>query len=182
MAIMVGTGLAAKRGILFKNAVALETSARITTVVMDKTGTLTSGEPEVSDVVTGGVAEGELLALAAAVERESEHPLARAVVRRADGNGATAARAEAFEAVPGQGALATVGDRRVAVGNQRLMEREKVRLDALEARRGELAAEGKTVMYVAVDGRAAGLLAIADAARPTRSRRWTRFVELMSRS
>src|SRR2546429_4626763 len=103
MAIMVGTGLAAKRGILFKNAVALETSARITTVVMDKTGTLTRGEPEVSDVVTGGVAEGELLALAAAVERESEHPLARAVGRRAGGGRAPAGRARAFEPRAGAG-------------------------------------------------------------------------------
>ena len=83
-AIMVGTGLGAKRGVLFKNAAALETSAHIDTVVMDKTGTLTKGEPEVTDVVADGLSENELLALAAAVERESEHPLAQAVVRRAD--------------------------------------------------------------------------------------------------
>ena len=80
-AIMVGTGLGAKRGVLFKNATALETSARIDTVVMDKTGTLTKGEPEVTDVVADGIAEDELLALVAAVERESEHPLAGAIVR-----------------------------------------------------------------------------------------------------
>ena len=83
-AIMVGTGLGAQRGVLFKNATALETSARIDTVVMDKTGTLTKGEPEVTDVVVDGLDEDELLALAAAVERESEHPLAAAVVRYAD--------------------------------------------------------------------------------------------------
>ena len=83
-AIMVGTGLGAKRGVLFKNATALETAAQIDTVVMDKTGTLTKGEPEVTDVVADGVSEQELLALAAAVERESEHPLAQAVVRCAD--------------------------------------------------------------------------------------------------
>ncbi len=166
-AIMVGTGLGAKRGILFKNAMALETSAGIQAVVMDKTGTLTRGEPEVTDVVTDGLPANELLSLTAAVERESEHPLAQAVVRRADADGAARVRAERFEAVPGQGALAVVGGRRVAVGNLRLMEREEVALGGLETRRAELAAEGKTVVCVSVDVRAAGLLAIADAARPT---------------
>jgi P-type Cu2+ transporter len=166
-AIMVGTGLGAKRGILFKNAMALETSARIQVVVMDKTGTLTKGEPDVVDVVADGVPEVELLSLAAAVERDSEHPLAQAVVRRGDADGTAPATAARFEAVPGHGALATVSGRGVAVGNARLMEREEVRLGALEARGQELAAEGKTVVYVAVDGRAAGLLAIADAPRPT---------------
>src|SRR6266566_8841906 len=147
-AIMVGTGLGAKRGILFKNAVALETSARIQTVVMDKTGTLTRGEPELTDVVADGLTEAELLSLAAAVERESEHPLAQAVVQRAEADGGARAIAEHFEAVPGHGAVATVAGRRVAVGNARLMEREEVWLGALEARREELAAEGKTVVCV----------------------------------
>jgi Cu2+-exporting ATPase len=166
-AIMVGTGLGARRGIFFKNAMALEASARVQTVVMDKTGTLTRGEPEVTDVVADGLPEAELLTLAAAVERESEHPLAGAVVRRAEADGATVSPAERFEAVPGHGATAIVDRRRVAVGSLRLMEREEVRPGALEARRTELAAQGKTVVYVAVDGRAAGLLAIADAPRPT---------------
>jgi Cu2+-exporting ATPase len=166
-AIMVGTGLGAKRGILFKNAMALETSARVQAVVMDKTGTLTKGEPEVTDVVADGIPEQELLSLAAAVERESEHPLAEAVVRRADADGVERRRAEDFEAVPGHGALATVEGRRLAVGNERLMEREEVRLGELEARRRELAAEGKTAVCVAVDGAPAGVLAIADAPRPT---------------
>jgi Cu2+-exporting ATPase len=166
-AIMVGTGLGARRGILFKNAIALETSARIQTVVMDKTGTLTRGEPEVTDVAPDGLAEIELLNLAAAVERESEHPLAQAVVRRADEADVPRAPAERFEAVPGHGAVAVVGGRRVAVGNLRLMEREKVAPRGLEARRAALAAEGKTVVYVAADGRAVGLLAIADAVRPS---------------
>jgi Cu2+-exporting ATPase len=169
-AIMVGTGLGARRGILFKNAMALETSARIQVVVMDKTGTLTRGEPEVTDIVADGLPEAELLKLAAAVERESEHPLAQAVARRADADAVPRMRAEGFEAVPGQGALATVGGRRVAIGNPRLIEREEVPLGALEARRADLAAQGKTVVLVAVDGRAAGLLAIADAPRPTSRR------------
>src|SRR5919109_2758071 len=151
-AIMVGTGLGAKRGILFKNAMALETSARIQAVVMDKTGTLTKGEPEVTDVVADGLPEQELLSLAGAVERESEHPLAEAVVRRAGAGGVERRRAEDFEAVPRHGALATVDGRRLAVGNERLLEREEVRLGTLEERRRQLAAEGKTVVVVAVDG------------------------------
>jgi len=166
-AIMVGTGLGARRGILFKSAIALETSARIQVVVMDKTGTLTKGEPEVTDVVAAGLPEAQLLSLAAAVERESEHPLAQAVVRRADGLGVAEVSAERFEAVPGHGAVATVDGRRVAVGNLRLMQREDVSVGELEAHRAELAAQGKTVVLVAVDRLAAGLLAIADAPRPT---------------
>jgi P-type Cu2+ transporter len=166
-AIMVGTGLGAKRGILFKNAMALETAARIQTVVMDKTGTLTRGEPEVTDVVPAGVSVAELLRLASAVEKESEHPLAQAVVRRAIAGGLSTAKAEGFENVPGYGALATVEGRRMAVGNLRLMEREGVDLGGLDARRAEMASQGKTVVWVAADGRAIGLLGIADAPRAT---------------
>jgi len=166
-AIMVGTGLGARRGILFKNAMALETSARIQAVVMDKTGTLTKGEPEVTDVVADGLPEQEVLRLAAAVERESEHPLAEAVVRYADGLGSPAVRAKEFENVPGHGALAQVDGRSVAVGNTRLMDREGIDLGALSARREEMASAGRTVVWVAVDGRAVALIGIADAARPT---------------
>ena len=166
-AIMVGTGLGAQRGVLFKNAMALETSARIDTVVMDKTGTLTKGEPEVTDIVTDGIEESEMLALVAAVERESEHPLARAVVVAAEGRGAATLRAEDFDSVPGHGAIATVSGRRVAVGNRRLMEREKIDLGPLAQRRQELAENGRTAVMVAVDGRAVGLIAMADAPRET---------------
>jgi P-type Cu2+ transporter len=166
-AIMVGSGLGAERGILFKNATALETSARIQTVVMDKTGTLTKGEPEVTEVATDGIAEAELLRLVASVERSSEHPLAKAIVDRADKQDVGMADAEDFENVPGHGALATVDGHRVAVGNGRLMEREHVDMGALSGRRDELAAGGQTVVHVAVDGRAAAVIAIADAVRPT---------------
>jgi P-type Cu2+ transporter len=166
-AIMVRTGLGAKRGILFKSAMALEASARLQVVVMDKTGTLTKGEPEVTDIKVGGMPEGELLRLAAAVERESEHPLAQAVVERAKANGVQAPAASAFENVPGHGAVASVDGHRVAVGNTRLMEREKIALGNLGAERSRMAAEGRTVVRVAVDGNAAGVIAIADAVRPT---------------
>ena len=166
-AIMVGSGLGAKRGILFKSAMALEASARIQVVILDKTGTLTKGEPEVTDVVTEGIAEVELLRLVAAVERNSEHPLAAAIVERADAAGVGAATAEGFENVPGHGAVASVEGRRVAVGNRRLMEVEGVTLGALAARREELAAGGRTAVLIAVDGQAVGLVAIADAVRPS---------------
>jgi Cu2+-exporting ATPase len=166
-AIMVGTGLGAKRGVLFKNATALETSARIDTVVMDKTGTLTKGEPEVTDVVVDGIERDELLALAAAVEAESEHPLAAAVVRRARQEGAASLAAQDFRNVPGHGASATVSGRRVLIGNRRLMADEGIDLGGLATARDELASTGRTAVLVAVDGRAAGVIALADAARET---------------
>jgi P-type Cu2+ transporter len=166
-AIMVGTGLGAKRGILFKNAMALEAAARVQTVVLDKTGTLTKGEPEVSQVVIEGAAESEILALVAAVERESEHPLAQAAVKYAELRGVPALMAEGFQSVPGQGAVARVEGKRVAVGNTRLMEREGVALGTLEGRRADMAALGQTTVCVAVDGRPVALIAIADAPRPT---------------
>ncbi|MGN6177087.1 MAG: heavy metal translocating P-type ATPase, partial [Streptosporangiaceae bacterium] len=167
-AIMVGTGLGARRGVLFKNAMALETAARIQAVVMDKTGTLTKGEPEVTDVITAGAfAEGEVLRLAAAVERESEHPLAQAIVAHARRRGLDVAAAAAFENFPGHGAVAHVNGHRVTVGNRRLLETEDVDLGELAARRDELAAGGRTAVIIAVDGQAAGLIGIADAARDT---------------
>ncbi len=177
-AIMIGTGLGAKRGILFKNAIALETSARIDAVVMDKTGTLTKGEPEVTDVVADGLDETELLRLVAAVERSSEHPLAEAIVRRAEEAGAPSVPASDFENVPGHGAIATVDGRRVAVGNRRLMDEQGVDLGGLGARRDEFAAGGRTAVMVAVDGRAAAVIAIADAARPTSAQAVTALHEL----
>jgi Cu2+-exporting ATPase len=166
-AVMVGTGLGARRGILFKSAIAIEQSARLDTVVLDKTGTLTRGEPEVVEIAEDGVDEEELLRLVGAVERESEHPLADAIVRAATGREVTLPRAERFEAVAGHGAAATVDGRRVLVGNRRLLEREGVALDGLTQRAEEMAGSGRTVVHVAVDGAAAGLIAIADTPRET---------------
>ncbi len=167
-AIMVGSGLGAKRGVLFKNAIALETSARIDAVVMDKTGTLTKGEPEVTDVIVGdGFQEAELLRLVAAVERSSEHPLAAAIVRHAETAGADGADAHKFENVPGHGAVATVEGRSVAVGNRRLMEQRGIDLGPLAGRRDELAADGRTAVLVGIDGRSAAVIGIADAPRET---------------
>ncbi|HET7399401.1 MAG TPA: heavy metal translocating P-type ATPase [Intrasporangium sp.] len=164
-AIMVGTGLGAKRGVLFKNATALETAARIDTVVLDKTGTLTKGQPEVTDVVVAGLDEAELLGLVAAVERESEHPLAQAIAAHAARAGAASLPVADFRNVPGHGATASVAGRRVLVGNRRLMDAEHVELGPLATSRDELAAAGRTAVLAAVDGRAVGVIALADAAR-----------------
>jgi Cu2+-exporting ATPase len=167
-AIMVGTGLGARRGILFKNAIAIEQTASLDTVVFDKTGTLTRGEPEVVAVVTvDGISEDDVLRVVATAERESEHPLAEAIVGAARARGLTIGMVEAFEAVPGHGALATVEGRRLAIGNHRLLEREGIEHDGLLTRARELADEGRTVVEVAVDGRAAALIAVADAPRDT---------------
>ncbi|WP_006243369.1 heavy metal translocating P-type ATPase [Mycolicibacterium tusciae] len=166
-AIMVGTGLGAKRGVLFKNATALETAARIDTVVMDKTGTLTKGEPEVTDVIADSIGEDELLALVAAVERESEHPLAGAIVRYAADREIPQLALTGFRSVPGHGATADVAGRRIAVGNRKLMAAENIDVGSVIDRRDELASTGRTAVLVAVDGRGAGVIALADAARET---------------
>jgi Cu2+-exporting ATPase len=166
-AIMVGTGLGAKRGILFKNATALEVSAGIDTVVMDKTGTLTKGRPEVTDVVVDGMDELEMLALAAAVERESEHPLARAIVERADAAGAKRHAASDFRNVPGHGAEGTVDGRVVLVGTKKLMVDKSVDLGSMDDARASKTAEGRTAVMVAVAGRVVGVIALADAVRDT---------------
>jgi P-type Cu2+ transporter len=167
-AIMVGTGLGAKRGILFKNAIALEQAAAIDTVVFDKTGTLTRGEPQVVAIeIADGISEDELLRLVASAERESEHPLAEAIVTVARERSLELAPPESFEAVPGHGARAVVAGKQLEIGNARLLELDDIGLDGLGDRASTLAEEGRTVVHVAIDGRAAALIAIADAPRET---------------
>jgi P-type Cu2+ transporter len=166
-AIMVGAGLGARRGVLFKNATAIETSARVDTVVMDKTGTLTRGEPAVTRVVAPRMAEPDVVRLAAAVEADSEHPLAEAVVRHAEERGVGRAVAAEFRNVPGHGAVASVDGRRVAVGNRRLMQRDAIEVGDLGSARDELAGAGQTAVFVAVDGRAEAVVGLADAPRET---------------
>ncbi|MCY7289570.1 MAG: HAD-IC family P-type ATPase [Cryobacterium sp.] len=160
------TGASVPAAILFKTATALETSARIDTVVMDKTGTLTQGKPEVTDFVAVGIDEDELLALVAAVERESEHPLAAAVTHAVT-RGAKTLVATQFENVPGHGAGATVSGRRVLVGIRKLMIAEGIDLGPVAPQREELASTGRTAVLIAVDGTAVGLVALADAVRTT---------------
>ena len=167
-AIMVGTGLGAKRGILFKHAVALEQAAHLDTVVFDKTGTLTRGQPAVTEIVTTrDTDEEDLLRLVAAVERDSEHPLGDAIVREAQRRGLVAPAVSGFESVPGHGAVATAEGRRVAVGNERLMAREGATRSELSEAAADLADSGQTLVRVAIDGRIVGILAIADAPRDT---------------
>jgi P-type Cu2+ transporter len=178
-AVMVGTGLGAQRGILFKHALGLERAASLDTVVLDKTGTLTRGEPAVVAVATAdGIDEEEVLRLVAAAERDSEHPLAEAIVKAATERGLQTPRTEAFEAVPGHGLLAVVEGRRLAVGNARLLERERISRDGLAAHAEELAGQGRTTVQVAVDGNAAAVIAIADAPRETAAEAITALREL----
>ena len=166
MAVMVGTGLGAMNGILFKNAAALEEATRLDVVIFDKTGTLTLGQPEVVDVAAApGFGEDALLALAAAVEKGSEHPLAQAILKRA-GRLATQP-ASGFTNIDGMGARGEVEGRTVLLGNRKLMQAEKVDMNGLEARADEMQGAGRTVVHVAHGGTLVGLIAIADAPRPT---------------
>ena len=166
-AITVGVGRAARAGVLFRSATVLEAAARVDTVVCDKTGTLTEGRPSVTDVIAAaGVEEAEILRLAAAADGESEHPLATAVVAAAKQRALVVDPVSHFEAVPGHGVQATVGGRAVLVGNGKLLERNGV-TPGLEREAEGLRAEAKTALYVAVDGRTFGLIAVADRIRPT---------------
>ncbi len=160
-AIMVGTGKGAEQGILFKNAESLEIAQKIDTVVFDKTGTLTRGEPAVTDVVAGEMSRHELLFLSGSAEKGSEHPLGQAIVKAAAEHGPLD-QADDFEAVPGLGIKAVVRGRQVLIGNGRLMKDRGIAFGRLDEQAQGLSARGKTPMFVAVDGRAAGVIAVAD--------------------
>ncbi len=166
-AIMVGTGVGARYGLLIKNATALERASAITTVVLDKTGTITSGQPAVTSVqpVVGDAAA--LLALAAAAEHSSEHPLAQAVVRAAAAQGLALTAASAFNAVAGHGIEATIAGRAILVGSPRLLRERGVDLAALAAPVDAIQAQGATAVIVAADGVAQGVIGIADTVKPT---------------
>jgi Cu+-exporting ATPase len=162
-AIMVGTGKAAEHGILIRGGEALEQARKIDTIVLDKTGTLTRGKAAVTQVVAAdGFPESELLRLAAAAEVGSEHPLGEAIIERARELGLDLPKTEAFEAITGKGVRARADGHDIALGNRALMAQVGVSLDGLDARAQELARRGVTPMYVAVDGRSAGLIAVAD--------------------
>ncbi len=166
-AIMAGTGRAAELGILISGGEALEQARRLTTVVLDKTGTITHGRPAVTRIVpAGGTDADELLRLAAGAEAGSEHPLGEAIVTRARERGLTVPAARSFTALPGHGVRAVVDGRAVLIGNAALMSRGSVATDALAGRAEGMAADGATPMYVAVDGHLAGLIAVADTVRP----------------
>jgi len=164
-AIMVGMGKGAQNGILFKSSEALERAHKLTAVVLDKTGTLTRGEPTVTDIVVSAHApldEGALLSLAASAERGSEHPLGEAIVRAAQGRSLPLDAPQRFEALAGHGIRAQVGERTVLLGNRALMAAQDVHLNGLEAEAERLQAQAKTAMWLAVDGQASGVIAVAD--------------------
>ena len=164
--VMVGTGKGAEAGILIKGGEALEAAQGLDTVVLDKTGTLTKGEPELTDLIaTDGIPSGDLLRLVASAERGSEHPLGEAIVRGAKQRGLVLAEAEGFQASSAGGVRASVEGREVLIGNRRFLSEHGVFEDGLVPRGRELAAAGKTPMFVAVDGEPAGLVAVADVVR-----------------
>ena len=168
MSIMVGTGRGATAGVLIKNAEALEVLERVDTLVVDKTGTLTEGKPRlVTAEPAGGFSETELLGLAAGIELGSEHPLAAAIVTGAEGRGLPPARADEFRSVTGKGVVGRIAGRTVALGNRRLMDDLGVALGSLNERAEELRRDGQTVMFVAADGRPAGLVGVADPIKPS---------------
>jgi Cu+-exporting ATPase len=166
-AIMVGTGKGAEQGLLFKSSEALERAGAVQTIVLDKTGTITQGQPTVTDIILNGqgLDEDAFLYLAASAERGSEHPLAEAVVAAATLRGLPFGELSAFQAIEGQGINAQVDGREVLVGNLRLMERLGVPLHGLDAAVNRLQAEAKTAMVAAVNGQAAGVIAVADAVK-----------------
>lgn len=161
--IMVGTGKGAEHGILIRGGEALETAHKLTTIVLDKTGTLTKGRPEVTDIVTiSEISTEQLVQVAASVERVSEHPLGEAIVQYAQEKGLTLAEAREFSAIPGHGIRASLNGHRVLVGNLKLMRDGGIALDAALGHAERFSAEGKTPVFVAQDGKALGVLAIAD--------------------
>jgi Cu2+-exporting ATPase len=167
-AVAVGTGVAAKHNILIKDAATLEGVSRTSAIVLDKTGTLTEGKPALTDIVAiGALDEGELLRLVASAERGSEHPLAEAIVQGARERGLELGEASQFDSLAGHGIRATVDRRTLLVGNSKLMRDEGIDAQALDGRAAELASAGKTPMFVAIDGQAAGLIAVADRIKPT---------------
>ena len=165
-AIMVGTGRGAERGILIRSGEALETAHKLDTVVFDKTGTLTEGRPRVTNVITKNIDEAALIRLAAAAERGSEHALGEAIVRESQQRGLDLPDVAAFEAAPGKGVRAEVEGRSLVIGTLGLMTESGIDLGDLAATGAALQAEAKTVVYVAVDGVAAGAIAIADTVKP----------------
>ncbi|MDZ4870150.1 MAG: heavy metal translocating P-type ATPase [Alphaproteobacteria bacterium] len=168
MSIMVGVGRGAQAGVLIKNAEALERLEKIDTLVVDKTGTLTEGKPKVVAVETiGGTSRDEILRLAAALERSSEHPLAAAIVRAAEEAHAAIPVVGAFASVTGKGVTGTVEGRTIAVGNAKLLTEQGIATTELDAIAERLRNEGATAMYVAIDGKSAGLVAVADTIKPT---------------
>ena len=166
-AIMVGTGKGAENGVLIKGGEALETAHKIDTMVFDKTGTLTEGKPKVTDILGNTLGEEELLVLAASAEKGSEHPLGEAIVKAAGEQGLELEEIQEFKAIVGYGIKARINNRQILLGNQKLMLEQGVEISSMSHNGDALAKEGKTPMYIAVEGQLEGIIAVADTIKPT---------------
>lgn len=171
MAVMVGTGLGALNGILYKNAMALEEASKIDAVIFDKTGTLTLGQPKVVEIVTAkdSISEDELLHLVASVEQGSEHPMAQAILEKANETKLPISTVANFNAITGHGVSATVDGRKVLIGNRKLMLDRKIAFTEVDNRAAELQGAGRTVIFAAIEGKLQGAFAVADTVRPSSS-------------
>jgi len=169
-AIMVGTGKGAEHGVLIKGGEALEITHKIKMIIFDKTGTITEGKPRVTDIITnGGIAEEELLQLSASAEVGSEHPLGEAIVSSAKERKLEFTKVESFEAIPGQGIKVIIQGKKMLLGNKKLMEENNIEI-LLQEESDRLAEEGKTPMFIAIDGELAGIIAVADIIKPSSKR------------
>lgn len=161
-AIMVGTGKGAENGVLIKGGEALETTYKIDTIVFDKTGTITEGKPKVTDIICNGIKEEEVLVLAASAEKGSEHPLGEAIVREAEDRSLEFKSLEHFKAVPGHGIEVTIEEKDILLGNKKLMIENNINIESLHVESDRLATEGKTPMYIAINNKLSGIIAVAD--------------------
>jgi len=166
-ALIVGIGKGAEKGILIKDGEHLELAHKIKTVLFDKTGTITEGKPVVSKLITNGYDENELLKLAASLEKRSEHPLAEAIVNYADTRGITIPDPIEFESTAGFGLIGKVEDKKIIIGNKNFLSNHNVTSNHFEEKAYELSSEGKTVVYIAIAGKSAGIIAIEDPVKNT---------------
>ncbi|MCC0655066.1 MULTISPECIES: heavy metal translocating P-type ATPase [unclassified Clostridioides] len=161
-AIMVGTGKGAENGILIKGGEALESAHKVNTVIFDKTGTITEGKPKVTDIVLNNVKEEYLIKIASSAEKGSEHPLGEAIVRYGEEKNIQIEKVDNFKAIPGAGIQVTINNENILLGNRKLMNDNNINLKDLEEKSNILASQGKTPMYIAVDGNLSGIIAVAD--------------------
>lgn len=178
-AVMVGTGKGAENGLLIKGAEHLQNSQRLTTIVLDKTGTITKGEPDVTDIVTYGIySEEEILQLAASAEKGSEHPLGEAIVNRAKEKGYQLIDGTNFNAIPGHGIQVEIKEKNILIGNKKLMAKNKINIENALGRMENLEGEGKTAMLIAIEGRLEAIIAVADTVKESSAEAIKRMKEL----
>ena len=161
-AIMVSTGKGAENGVLIKSGVALEEAHKINTIIFDKTGTITEGKPKVTDIISNSLDNMELLKLAAAAEKGSEHPLGEAIVKEAEEKSITLPEIHEFKSIPGEGIKTIIENKNISIGNRKMMVRSNIDISTLDEKAHELAGEGKTPMFIGIDGSLAGIIAVAD--------------------